>query len=366
MKKRYIIPLAVIGFSAVMMIIGRLFRGFADFYCDRIFHIISVPYAFLCGILPISVGEIMIIAALILIFIGIPVMLVMLIFAKEKRRKIASVSLTITLSILAFTFFTESMNCFTLYGCTRFSERFFTETEHDNEELKALYSMLIDEANSLAAEVPRDENDRFVLTIDHVEECRSAMKKASEKYPQLKGYYPKPKPIMFSYFMSQTGTLGMYFPFSMEATYNNDIVPEVMPEVICHEYAHLKGFMQEDEANFISYIATQGSDNAEVRYSGCLDALEYVHNQIYANEIASGYELTGKISEQVRKDWFRFLPDNYWEENEKKEIISTETVAAVSDAASDASMKLNGVEDGIASYNRMVNLLLDYYFPPEE
>ncbi len=70
--------------------------------------------------------------------------------------------------------------------------------------------------------------------------------------------------------------------------------------------------------------------------------------------------------EQVRKDWFRFLPDNYWEENEKKEIISTETVAAVSDAASDASMKLNGVEDSIASYIRIVNLLLDYYFPPEE
>jgi hypothetical protein len=27
-------------------------------------------------------------------------------------------------------------------------------------------------------------------------------------------------------------------------------------------------------------------------------------------------------------------------------------------------MKLNGVEDGIASYSRMVDLLLDYYFPP--
>ena len=70
------------------------------------------------------------------------------------------------------------------------------------------------------------------------------MKKASKQYPQLKGYYPKPKPIMFSYFMSQTGTSGMYFPFSMEATYNNDMIPEIMPEVICHEYAHLKGFMQ--------------------------------------------------------------------------------------------------------------------------
>lgn len=365
MKKRYIIPLIIIALSAILTAAGRLSRTFADFYADHIFPYISTPYAFISGILPFSLGEMMIVAVLLLFFIGIPVWIAVIIFAKKSRKQICSAGVATALWVLTFIVATESLNCFTLYGCTRFSKRYFTETEHNNDELKELYGILIDEANELAQQVPRDENDRFVLTVDPVKECRKAMKTASEQYPQLKGYYPKPKPILFSYFMSQTGTSGMYFPFSMEANYNDDMIEEIKPEVICHEYAHLKGFMQEDEANFISFVATQGSDEPEVRYSGCLDALEYVHNQIYRNEIHSAYDLSGRISPQVRNDWFRFLPDNYWEENESKEIISTETVSAVSDTASDTSMKLNGVEDGIKSYSRMVNLLLDYYFPPE-
>lgn len=365
MKKRYIIPAALIVFSALLTAAGRLSTSFADFYADYIFPVISTPYAFLSGLLPVSLGELMVIAALFIFGLGIPVMIVMLIFAKKLRRKTISAAFTISLWILAVVCFTEAVNCFTLYGCTRFSERFYIAAEHDNDELKELYSLLIDECNDLALQVPRDENNRFTLTVDTVEECRQAMEKASEQYHQLSGYYPKPKPIMFSFFMSQTSTSGMYFPFSMEATYNNDMVPEIMPAVICHEYAHLKGFMQEDEANFISFIATIGSDEPQVRYSGYLDALEYVHNQIYENEIASGYELTNKISPEVMNDWFRFLPDNYWEENKDKELISTETVETVYDTASDTSMKLNGVEDGIKSYSRIVNLLLDYYFSQE-
>lgn len=366
MKKRYIIPLSVIAFSAALTVAGRLSTSFADFYADFIFPFISTPYAFLSGLLPVSLGEIMIIAVLLVLSIGIPLMVILLIFAKKTRKKTAAISLTASLWILSFVCMTESLNCFTLYGCTRFSERFFTASEHDNEELKELYALLINECNELAVQVPRDEKNRFKINIDTVNECKKAMKKASEKYPQLKGYYPKPKPIMFSFFMSQTSTSGMYFPFSMEATFNNDMLPEIMPEVICHEYAHLKGFMQEDEANFISFIATLGSDEPQVRYSGYLDALEYVHNQIYENEIISGYELTNMISPEVQNDWFRFLPDNYWEENAEKELISTETVETVYDTASDTSMKLNGVTDGVKSYSRMVNLLLDYYFPNNE
>ena len=365
MKKRYLIPLILVGFSAVMTIAGRLSQSFADFYAANIFPYISLPLVFLSGLFPFSVGEIMMIAALILFGVGIPLMIFLLIFMKKSRRTIISVSLTISLCILAFVTLTQSLNCFTLYGCTSFSERYFSPKEHDNEELKQLYSMLIDDANALAEQVPRDENDRFMLTIDAESECKKAMKKASEQYPQLRGYYPRPKPIIFSYFMSQTGTAGMYFSFSMESTYNADMVPELLPSVICHEYAHLKGFMQEDEANFISYIATQGSDDPQVKYSGCIDALEYVHKQIYKNNIQSGFELTDKVSPKVQNDWLRFLPDNYWEENENKEIIDTETVSAFSESVSDTSMKLNGVEDGVASYSRMVDLLLDYYFPPD-
>lgn len=361
-RKSFLIPLIIIAVSAVLILVCRLSRSAADFYADYIFPVISTPYAFISGLLPISLGELMILAFILIVVIGIPAMIILLIFVKNWRKQTAFAVLAASLWILAFIFGTESLNCFSLYGCTRFSERFFTASEHDNEQLKQLYAILIEECNELAVQVPRDERNRFKLDIDVEQECIKAMKKAAGKYPQLKGYYPRPKPIMFSYFMSQTSTSGMYFPFSMEATYNNDMIDEIKPEVICHEYSHLKGFMQEDECNFISFIATTGSDDPQMRYSGYISALEYVHNQIYENEIVSAYGMTDSISAEVRNDWFRFLPDNYWEDNAKKEIIPTETVSAVSDAAADTSMKINGVEDGIKSYTRMVDLLLDYYF----
>ncbi|MBR1592105.1 MAG: DUF3810 domain-containing protein [Ruminococcus sp.] len=363
--KKYIIPLAITLVSFGLAVIARFSKSFSDFYTNKIFHYISEPFAFITGLVPFSVGEILIIIGILCVVIGIPLMIILLIAKKNSRGKIASFSVCFALWVLSFVSVTESLNCFIMYGCTTFSERYFESKEHPKEELVSLYALLIDKTNELSVQVPRDEDNRFELTINPQKESIKAMKKAAEKYPQLSGYYPDAKPISFSYFMSQSNLLGMYFPFSMEANYNDDMVRTNLPEVLCHEYAHLKGFIQEDEANFISFIATCGSDDPQVQYSGYLEALEYVHNQIYKNKISSGYELTDKISENVRNDWFKFLPENYWEENEKKEIIKTETVNSVSTAASDASLKINGVEDGIESYSRMVNLLLDYYYPPE-
>ncbi len=366
MKKRYSVPLILIVFSVILTFIGRTNRQFADFYATNIFPYISSPFVFLNGLFPFSIGEILVASAVILVTLGIPLMIIIIIFNKKSRLKTAFFSLSFALWALAFVMTTETLNCFILYGCTTFSERYFESKTHSQDELVKLYEIIIEKANSLADEVPRDENNRFILTADAQTECVKAMKKASETYPQLRGYYPEAKPVIFSFFMSQSNLLGIYFPFSMESAYNKDMVSTNLPQVLCHEFAHLKGFMQEDEANFVSFIATSLSDNNEVQYSGYLDALEYVHNQIYKNKIAEGCELTDSISEKVKNDWFRFVPDDYWNKNQHKEIISTETVKNVSDKTTDTSLKVNGVDDGIQSYSRMVNLLLDYYFPYNE
>ena len=97
-----------------------------------------------------------------------------------------------------------------------------------------------------------------------------------------------------------------------------------------------------------------------------MSALEYVHNQIYDREISEGYGITDEISDEVKADWFRFLPDDYWEKNKKKEIISTDTVSTVSETAMDTSIKVNGREEGTESYSYVVNLLLDYYYPADK
>lgn len=347
---------------AVINAAAWLSTSLADFYVMKIFPYISNSISFLTGLLPFSLGEFMIIAAILLVIIGIPLFIVLLAVKKNSRRKTCGIFSCIALWTLTFIVTSETLSCFVMYHCTPFSERYFdTAEEHTRSELTELYAALIEESNSLAKEVKRDENGCFILS-DDVQECaKSAMKKAAEQYPQLRGSYPNAKAIKSSFFMSQSGLLGIYFPFSLEANYNADMCEVNLPNTVCHEYAHLKGIIQEDEAGFIAFIASTGSESADFRYSGYLNALEYVHNQIYRNNISEAYYLTDTVSEEVKRDWFKFLPENYWEDNKEKEIISTETIDTISSAATDTSLKINGVEDGIESYSRIVNLLLDYY-----
>lgn len=362
MKKRHFIPLIIIAVSLVIYIIAILNRNFADFYVINIFPYISNAASFVSGIFPFSIGEVLIIIGIFFIITGIPTFLILLIFMKKTRSKVFDIFSSISLWIVAFIVTTTILNCYIMYRCTPFSEKYFTASEeHSREELIELYEKLINEANILAKQVKRDENGIFVLTAD-VDECaKTAMKNIADKYPQLKGYYPDAKPVLNSFFMSQSGLLGVFFSFSMEANYNKDMYEINLPDTVCHEYAHLKGIIQEDEAGFIAFLACSESDNTDFRYSGYLDALEYVHNEIYKNDIVEAFELSDTISDEVTADWFKFVPMEYWEENKDKEIISTETVDTISDIATDTSLKVNGVEDGIESYCRVVNLLLDYF-----
>ncbi len=363
MKKRYAFPIIIISAMIILNIAAVFSRQFADFYVMNIFPHISDIFSFISGIFPFSVGEVLIILGIVLVLVGIPLFAILIIFGKNFRKKTCGIYSTVFLWILTFIMTTETLNCFIMYRCTPFSERYFpTSEEHTRSELTELYGILIKECNTLSQQVQRDENNMFVLTADVDIYAKEAMKKAAEKYPQLKGYYPDAKPIASSYFMSQSSLLGIYFPFTLEANYNDDMYKVNLPNTMCHEYAHLKGIIQEDEAGFIAFIASTNSDNPDFRYSGYLNALEYVHNEVYKNNIDEAFSLSDTIADEVKNDWFRLVADDYWEENEEKEIIATETIDAVSDAATDTTLKINGVEDGIESYTRIVNLLLDYYF----
>lgn len=364
MKKRYSIPLVIIGIMVILNVISRFSTAFCDFYVEKIFHYISGAVSRVTGVFPFSLGEMLTVAAIVLVIVGIPLFLLLLIFRKGKRKRTAAFAGALVLWILCYITTTETMNCFIMYHCTPLAEKCFPDAhEHTNEELIQLYGALIKKCNELSKQVTRDENGCFKLTCDFQKEAKTAMKKAAGKLsPQLRGYYPNAKPIEFSYFMSQSHLTGIYLPYTIEANYNDDMIRANLPSTVCHELAHLKGFIQEDEANFISFVASTGSDNVEFQYSGYLDALEYVHNTVWDNEVEEAYPLSDEISEEVLSDWFRFMPENYWEENADKEVISTETVSEASSAAIDTNIKMNGRDEGIKAYSMVVNLLLDYYF----
>ena len=162
--------------------------------------------------------------------------------------------------------------------------------------------------------------------------------------------------------MSQMNLTGIYFPFSMEANYNNDCYKAKLPCTVCHELAHTRGYIQEDEATFIAVLACIRSDDAYYRYAGCLTALTYVRNKIfdYADDEKKA-EFDSRISDKVWAD----IDANreYWDSVKEKEdtVFDTETVSKLSSDFVDSNLKLNGVEDGSKSYGRMVDLMLNYF-----
>ena len=125
--------------------------------------------------------------------------------------------------------------------------------------------------------------------------------------------------------------------------------------------------MREDEANFIGFLACDASKSADYRYSGYLRAMKYVISQCEENcSEETVARLYGSLSDEVLTDWNTNI--EHWKQVQESDegLLKTETVAEVSDKVSDTSMKLNGVEDGKKSYDRMTDLLLDWYFMQQE
>ena len=76
----------------------------------------------------------------------------------------------------------------------------------------------------------------------------------------MEGFYPRPKKLAVSEVLSYQGLTGIYLPFTIEANYNGDMTAYNIPFTVCHELSHLRGFMEEREANFIAFLACIGSD----------------------------------------------------------------------------------------------------------
>lgn len=63
---------------------------------------------------------------------------------------------------------------------------------------------------------------------------------------------------------------------------------------------------------------------------------------------------------QVKEDNV-FVKQEEWDRIHAQAWLSTDTLEQASDTLTDTLLKLNGVSDGKISYNRVVELLLQYY-----
>lgn len=363
-KKSTLTLIIIFAVCIGLNVLAWLSKPFCNWYVSHIFPLWNNTCGRLTSLLPISFGEILIYVAVVGIPLSLITMIILIIIRKGKRKKTAKIFGLTYLWIIAFVAVTETLNCFILYHCSTFASLYgIPEEQYTSAQLAQLCSYIADETNALSQQVQRDDEGHFVLTADLKQTAWKSMQGLGEEFDALSGYYVKPKAIMYSYFMSQQYLMGIYFPFSMEANYNADMFGAKQPATVCHELAHTKGYIQEDEANFIAFMACDRSDSADYRYSGYLSALTQVRNKIFEYaDYDKKVEFDSSISDLVWND----INANreYWESVRKAEdtVFDSEAVSEVSDKAMETSLQLNGVSDGKKSYGRMVDLMLDYYY----
>lgn len=363
---------------------------FSDWYIKNIFPVWLNTYARLTSKVPFSVGEIMLILAVAVTLFGIGLGLVNLVCRQKFKKAVRGFGNFYAWTALVVCY-VMTFNCFILYHGSSFSEKYMARHLKPDEmvasisdqaiaqvhtpngakadgrtytkgELAVLRDYIVVKCNELQKVIPHDDSGNAYYDGDLMEASRQAMMKLGEEYDQLSGFYVTPKYLSFSDFFSQQYIMGYYFPFSMEANINSVMYITNMAPTICHELAHTKGFIYEDDANMIGFLACINSDDLFLQYCGYLSVLSYVNNDFYDSigKNQNVYKSHVRISSGVARDNI-FLTEQSWQEVEKTAVVKTSTVKKVSDTLMDTTLKLNGVEEGILQYNNVVGQLLAYY-----
>ncbi len=375
-RRRRITYLSILGIMLLLHVLAWSSKRFCDWYAAHVFRIWVETYGRAMGMVPFSVGEALIGLGLGFGALGGALGLIWLAGRMpgpgggrkqaEARggalRSFSRAYCTGAMWILLTVFVLMTLNSAILYHTSGFGEKYLeaAAAEYGLEELEALRNFVVEQCNTLCCRIPRNEDGSISYGGDMAEAARAAMGELGTTYSGLDGFYPAPKPLRCSDFLSRRYIAGCFYPFSMEANYNDVMYVMNMPSTMCHELAHLKGFIREDEANLIGYLACVQSEDIYFCYSGYLSVLYYIDRDFRQ---AAGYErylAAAPILPQVHEDNV-FLTERERARVEETASVGAEVVDAVSDQLSDVGLRLNGVPEGRLSYCKVVGLLLRYY-----
>lgn len=350
-----VVMLVLIPISLLLTIYAKFNLSFAEYYALEIYPVFAESISFFTSKVKFSLAEFIIIVLIITVIIYLLFTLVNTISKKSTEYfKDFFLNIAASLSLIYFLFVLFCGINYHRYEFTYYSGLVIQEST--TNELTLLCKILINDANESRAKLnTSNEGTAELFDVNYygtTERAKKSFDNISKKYEVLQGNYPYPKLVKFSNVMSNMQITGVFFPFTFEANVNIDIPPYQIPATMLHELVHLRGFMREDEANFIAYLASINSGYEDFAYSGTMLALSYSMNALYYEDYDSFTNLYNTYSEDVKND-FRYSA-NYWKQFETK-------IAEVSNKVNDTYLKANNQQDGVKSYGRMVDLLLAYY-----
>ena len=156
----------------------------------------------------------------------------------------------------------------------------------------------------------------------------------------------RPKYSLLTPFFRASSVSGMCDPFFLETLINPDLTGPERPYVLAHEWAHLSGYAPEDDASFLGLLAAMRAGPA-AEYSAWLELAFTAISQL---QPVTQRLVLQNLEEGPRRDQQAIY-----------DRVMGARVEAVDKAAwttYDQLLKSQGVEEGIHSYSRVIQLLI--------
>lgn len=154
------------------------------------------------------------------------------------------------------------------------------------------------------------------------------------------------KSSVYGLYFRWSGVDGMVDPFALEVLGNPDLLPWELPFVAAHEWAHLAGYADESEANFVGWLTClRGS--AEAQYSAWL----FLYWQIAAESRPDERARMAKdLGDGPRRDIADVVA--------RMERGHVPWLRTASWQVYDSYLRANRVDEGIRSYGLVLTLIL--------
>ena len=344
-KKRFILPVLL-----VIQIIGlKILSLFPDFiesyYSNGLYPYISKFSRSILGWIPFSIGDVL---YGILIIYG----LYWLYKNRKLNWKLKTLSVLSVLSVVYFLFhFLWAFN----YHRIPLFEKMNIKTEYSDAQLLSFTKKIIAKTNQIQFQIANDTAKKISnpFTKNEIfEKSLLGYKNLSSEYSFFTYSKPSIKKSLFSFPLTYMGFGGYLNPFTNEAQVNSMIPRYGFPITACHEMAHQMGFASESECNFIGFLAVTKNDDLYFKYSGYSYALRYC---------LSNWEVRNpEILKLLLKTIHPGILKNYQESKEFWESHRT-FIDTGFKIFYDNFLKFNQQKDGLESYSKFVDLMVNYY-----
>ena len=348
LQKKYLLPIMLLVQILVLQIIS-FFPGIVEnYYSNGIYLGISNFSRIVLGWIPFSVGDI---AYFIIIFWGLHW------FWKKRKtwRSHWKDNLLHTLSVLSIACFLFHLLWAMNYHRVRLFDNMAIATDYSDADLLKFTTRLIAKTNQLQLQITKSKDAKVVFPYSQeiiFDKNLEGYELLARQYPFFEYKHPSIKKSIMSLPLTYMGFAGYLNPFTNESQVNYKLPMYTFPTVAAHEMAHQLGYASESEANFIGYMASIKNEDAYMQYSGYVTALRYclanwdVRNQKVLTDLLK------TVNPGILKNFKE--SDDFWESYESFIEIGFKWFY-------DNFLKLNQQEDGLDSYSKFVDLLVNYY-----